>query len=276
MTGKLYIVPTPIGNLEDTTLRAIAILKQVSFIGAEDTRHARIFLQKYEITTPLFSYHKYNEKERIAFFLNKLKNGEEGAIISDAGTPGISDPAAVIIRACIQSEIPLETLPGATAFVPALVNSGLNTERFYFVGFLPAKSSAKKEILKRLKTFPDTLLFYEAPHRLESFLNLLYQEFGNRRVVIAREISKLYETYYRSTLENLTSHFEQIKLKGEFTVVVEGFTVKQLNDEDIYSKLQELMDAGIDKKRVIQIMKEKYDLPKNKIYEMILKVVDRK
>jgi 16S rRNA (cytidine1402-2'-O)-methyltransferase len=271
MTGKLFIVPTPIGNLEDITLRAIRILKQVAFIGAEDTRHSQTFLQKYEIKTPLISYHKFNERERVSLITNKLKNGEDGAIISDAGTPGISDPALLIVKACIEENIPIETLPGATAFVPALINSGMNTERFYFVGFLPRKTTLQRDLLKQLQYIVDTLIFYEAPHRLKSFLLLLFEFYGNRNISIAREISKLHETYYRSKLQQILFDFENIILKGEFVILVEGYKLEKLSDIRIKEIVNNLIIKGLTKKEIIAFMKENYQLPKNEIYQLLLK-----
>jgi 16S rRNA (cytidine1402-2'-O)-methyltransferase len=272
MNGKLYIVPTPIGNLKDTTLRAIEVLKNVSFIGAEDTRHAQKFLQKYDIKTPLYSYHKYNEKERITFFLNKLRNGEEGAIISDAGTPGISDPASIIIQACIKDEIIVETLPGATAFVPALVNSGLSTERFYFVGFLPSKKGQKTEILNQIKTVKDTLIFYEAPHRLESFLQIVYSILGKRFISIAKEISKIHETYYRDSIQNLIENFSNINLKGEFVIVIEGYKAEKLTESEIKNTIIKLTKNGLSKKEIILTLKEQYNIAKNEVYQLIIDI----
>jgi len=239
--GKLYIVPTPIGNLADITLRALDILKEVDSIGAEDTRKSAILLKHYSIQTPMFSYHKFNERNRVEKIIDKLKTGKDVAIISDAGTPGISDPALIIIKAAIENGYEIETLPGASAFLPALISSGLNCERFYFIGFLPDKQKERKIQLEYLATVRDTLIFYEAPHRLLRFLEELFNFLGDREIVLAREISKLYETYTRSRLAELLQHSEDITLKGEFVIIVEGYQQKEISDDELIVLVKEYL-----------------------------------
>ncbi len=271
-TGILYIVPTPIGNLADMTFRAIEVLKNVALIGAEDTRTSAKLLSHYQIKTPMISYHKFNERSRVEKILDKLKNGEDVAIISDAGTPGISDPASIIIKAAIENNIKVETLPGATAFIPALVSSGLGSERFYFAGFLPQKKSEKENLLKELINFKDTLIFYEAPHRLHKFLSNLKEAFGNRKIVIARELSKLYETLYRTTIDEVLENPEMITLKGEFVIIVEGAQEKEYSNAELTEMLKAELGKGKSKKEAIKKVMGKTGVSKNRIYDLALKL----
>ena len=271
-TGILYIVPTPIGNLADMTFRAVEILKNVALIGAEDTRTSAKLLKHYHIETPMTSYHKFNERSRVEKFLDKLKKGEDVAIISDAGTPGISDPASIIIKAAIENNIKVETLPGATAFIPALVSSGFNTERFYFTGFLPEKKSEKDNLLRELVNIKDTLIFYEAPHRLLKFFSSLKETFGNRKIVITRELSKLYETYYRTTIDEVLTNPDMITLKGEFVIVVEGAQEKEYSDTELTEMLKTEIEKDKSKKDAIKKVQELTRESKNKIYSLVLKL----
>ncbi|MFQ5824253.1 MAG: 16S rRNA (cytidine(1402)-2'-O)-methyltransferase [bacterium] len=220
-TGTLYVVSTPIGNLKDITIRAIEVLSQVDLIAAEDTRYTRILLEHYNIKTPTTSYHDFNKEKKIPYLLKRFKNGEKIAVVSDAGTPGISDPAFRLIRECIKNHVSIETIPGATAFVPALILSGLPTDRFTFEGFLPNKKGRRKR-LEGLKNETRTLIFYESPHRLLRTLEDLESFFGNRQAAIIREITKKFEEVHRGTLCNLISKLSQINLKGEFVLVIEG------------------------------------------------------
>lgn len=220
--SKLYIIPTPIGNLEDITLRAIRILKEVDLILAEDTRTSKPLLKHFEITTPLQSHHLYNEHEKVNLIIQELKFGRTIALISDAGTPAISDPGFLLVRECIKNDIDVETLPGATAFVPALVNSGLPCERFSFEGFLPQKKGRQTK-LESLVDEPRTMIFYESPHRLIKTLNSFADYFGEeRKASVSREISKMFEQNRRGTLRELIDYFEQKTIKGEIVIVVQG------------------------------------------------------
>lgn len=220
--SKLYIIPTPIGNLEDITLRAIRILKEVDLILAEDTRTSKPLLKHFEITTPLQSHHLYNEHEKVNLIIQELKFGRTIALISDAGTPAISDPGFLLVRECIKNDIDVETLPGATAFVPALVNSGLPCERFSFEGFLPQKKGRQTK-LESLIDEPRTMIFYESPHRLIKTLNSFADYFGEeRKASVSREISKMFEENRRGTLRELIDYFEPKTIKGEIVIVVQG------------------------------------------------------
>ena len=218
----LYIVPTPIGNLEDITFRAITVLKAVDTILAEDTRTSKKLLNHYEIETPLRSYHSFNEHASVNGIIERLQNGETMALISDAGTPGISDPGFLLTRACMQNDIKMECLPGPTAFVPALVVSGLPCDRFHFEGFLPHKKGRKTR-LEFLAQLPNTFVLYESPFRLLKCLNQLSEHCGSERLAcVCRELTKLHEEIVTDTLENLIKHFSEKKIKGEIVIVVEG------------------------------------------------------
>lgn len=218
----LYIVPTPIGNLKDITLRALEVLQQVDVVLAEDTRTTAKLLNHYQIQKPLTPYHQHNEHKIVQHLVDQLVGGKTMALLTDAGTPGISDPAFLLVRACLQHDVRVETLPGATAFVPALVQSGLPAHRFAFEGFLPPKKG-RHTLLTRLAEEERTLIFYESPMRLVKTLSELIGYFGaERRCSVSRELTKLYEETVRGTLQQVHDHFHQKGVKGEIVVVVEG------------------------------------------------------
>ncbi|MCK0161287.1 16S rRNA (cytidine(1402)-2'-O)-methyltransferase [Allomuricauda sp. F6463D] len=220
--GKLYLVPTPIGNLEDITLRAIKVLKEVDVVLAEDTRTSGKLLKHFEINTPLQSHHMHNEHRQVDSLVQKIKNGVIYALISDAGTPAISDPGFLLTRACIENDIEVECLPGATAFVPALVNSGLPNDRFIFEGFLPIKKGRQTRLLE-LAEETRTMVFYESPHKLIKTLTHFAEYFGeDRPVSVSRELTKLYEETVRGTVAEVLEHFNNKAPKGEFVIVVGG------------------------------------------------------
>ena len=218
--SKLFIVPTPIGNLKDITIRAIDILQMVDIIYAEDTRTSFKLLKHYEISTPMQSFHMHNEHAKIDNIVSILKQGKTAAIISDAGTPGISDPGFSLVRACVEKDIEVECLPGPTALIPALINSGFPCEKFSFEGFLPAKKGRTKR-LKEISTQNKTMIFYESPHRLIKTLKDFFEYFGIKvKVSVSREISKKFEETIRGTLLQAIHHFEKNKPKGEFVIVL--------------------------------------------------------
>lgn len=220
--ARLYIVPTPIGNLEDITLRALRVLKEVDVVLAEDTRTSSVLLRHYDIHTPLRAHHRNNEHKSVDGIVQELESGKEMALISDAGTPGISDPGFMLARACREAGIDVECLPGPTAFVPAMVASGLPCDRFVFEGFLPLKKGRATR-LQQLAADPRTIVIYESPLRLPRTLRQLAEVFGpDRQAAVAREISKLHEENRRDTLQNLAQHYEQNKPKGEIVIVIEG------------------------------------------------------
>lgn len=218
----LYIVPTPVGNMEDMTFRAIRVLKEADLILAEDTRTSAVLLNHFDIKRPLMSHHKFNEHEATASVIEKLKGGATIALISDAGTPAISDPGFFLVRECVKADIEVQTLPGATAFVPALVSSGLPNEKFCFEGFLPQKKGRKTR-LEVLKNETRTSIIYESPNRLLKTLIQFAEEFGNdRQVSVAREISKLHEEHVRGTLKEVVEHFKQHDPRGEIVIILGG------------------------------------------------------
>jgi len=220
--SKLYIIPTPIGNLEDITLRALRLLKEVDLVLAEDTRTSKKLFSHYDVETPLASFHMHNEHKVLAKYIDRIKSGETFALISDAGTPAISDPGFLLVRECVKNKIEVDCLPGATALVPALVNSGLPNEKFVFEGFLPVKKGRQTR-LKLLVDESRTMVFYESPHRVIKTISQFAEYFGEeRKASVSREISKMFEETIRGTISELTEHFENKKPKGEFVIIVEG------------------------------------------------------
>ena len=220
--GKLYLVPTPVGNMEDMTFRAVRILKEVDLILAEDTRTSSKLLHHYEIQNKLLSHHKFNEHQTVDSITEKILAGESIALISDAGTPGISDPGFLLVRSCVEKEIEVECLPGATALIPALVDSGFPCDRFCFEGFLPVKKGRQKK-LQLLIDEDRTMIFYESPYRLVKTLKQFCEIFGdNRKVSVSREISKLFEETFRGSLPEVITHFEEKTVKGEIVIILEG------------------------------------------------------
>ncbi len=218
----LYIIPTPIGNLEDMTLRGIRLLKEVDLILSEDTRTSGKLLKHFEISTPMKSYHMHNEHKVVKGLIEELKSGRNFALITDAGTPAISDPGYLLVKECIESDLKVECLPGATAFVPALVSSGLPANEFVFLGFLPVKKGRQKKLIE-LEGESKTMIFYESPYRLKKTLQDFLNHFGKDRLVsVSRELSKLYEEHIRGTLETLIKHFEEKPPKGEFVIILHG------------------------------------------------------
>lgn len=222
----LYLIPSPIGNLGDITFRAVEIMKSVDVILAEDTRTSSVLLKHYQITKPLSPYHQFNEHKIVAHLVDQMAAGKTMALLTDAGTPGISDPAFLLVRACIQEDVRVECLPGATAFVPALVNSGLPINSFCFEGFLPIKKG-RQTFLKRLAEEPRTMVFYESPMRLVKTLKDLGEYFGNdRQCCVSRELTKKFEENKRGSLQEVHDHFNAKTVKGEIVIIVEGFAGK--------------------------------------------------
>jgi 16S rRNA (cytidine1402-2'-O)-methyltransferase len=218
----LYLVPTPLGNLKDITLRALEVLQQVDVILCEDTRTSSKLLQHYQIKKPVSPYHQHNEHKIVPHIVDQLRAGKTMALITDAGTPGISDPAFLLVRECIRQEVKVECLPGSTAFVPALVNSGLPTNRFVFEGFLPLKKG-RQTLLRQLATEERTMVFYESPMRLVKTLENFIEHFGTERAcAVSRELTKMFEENYRGTLQDVCNHFTNKTVKGEIVIVVAG------------------------------------------------------
>lgn len=267
--GILYICPTPIGNLEDITLRTIKVLKEVDLIAAEDTRRTIKLLNHYDIKKPLISYHEHNKVTKGEVLLEKLKEGKNIALVTDAGMPGISDPGEDIIKLCIEENIEIVALPGPTAFVLALVISGLSTESFVFEGFLPSKGKERKERLNRLKKETRTIILYEAPHRIISLLKDLLENLGNRKISISRELTKIYEETFRGTILEALEKFQRQKPKGEFVLVVEGadnIDEKSFEHISIKEHIRMYMEQGLSKKDSIKKVAKERNIPKQQVY----------
>ncbi len=230
--GKLYLVPTPIGNMGDITQRALEVLQQVDLVACEDTRHSGSLLKRLGLSKRLISYHDFNEARRAEQLLTKIKQGMSVAVITDAGSPGISDPAYRVVQAAIAGNVDIVPLPGATAIIPALSASGLPTDRFFFEGFLPHKSAAREKRLEQLKEFEHTLVFYESPHRVEKTLRDMLEVLGNRQVCLAREISKLYEQFIRGSISDILAEIASKSPKGEIVLIIKGERAKKLSSHD--------------------------------------------
>ncbi len=275
MSGKLYICPTPIGNLEDITYRTLRILKEVDLIAAEDTRHSIKLLNHFEISKPLTSYHEHNKDSKGDYLINKLIDGENIALISDAGMPGISDPGEEIIKQAIQNNIEIEVLPGATAFVTALVGSGMDTHRFVFEGFLDRDKKVRKAQLEELKEESITIIFYESPHRLKDTLKDMLKILGNRNISINRELTKKYQEIIREHIETTIKIFEEKEVRGEFVLIVEGFHGEKSKKEN-YDGLTDreyvlkLIESGMNKKDAIKIVCKDRKLKKDVVYKQVL------
>lgn len=273
--GKLYICPTPIGNLEDITLRVLRVLREVDYIAAEDTRHTLKLLNHYEIQKSLVSYHEHNKLKKETQLISDLLEGKEIALVSDAGMPGISDPGQELIQACLEQEIPLEVLPGATAGILALVASGLDNSRYSFEGFLNRDKKKRRERLEKILQEDRTLVFYEAPHRIIQTLKDCLQILGNRRAVVARELTKKYEAFLRGTLSELIEIFEATPPKGEIVLLIEGISAQALEeiqrqrfeDQSIRAHLLEVMNTGVEKKEAIKRVAKARNISKREVYQ---------
>ena len=277
MSGKLYICPTPIGNLEDITYRTLRVLNEVDLIAAEDTRHSIKLLNHFEISKPLTSYHEHNKDSKGGYLINKLLEGENVALISDAGMPGISDPGEDIIREAIDNNIEVEVLPGATAFVTALVGSGLCTKKFVFEGFLDRDKKVRKKQLEDLKEENRTMIFYESPHRLKDTLKDMIKVLGNRKISINREITKKYQEIIREDINKAIEIFNERDIKGEFVLIVDGFNGEktQKNSYDNLTEREyviELINNGLDKKDAIKTVCKERKLKKDIVYKQVLDI----
>jgi 16S rRNA (cytidine1402-2'-O)-methyltransferase len=256
MPSTLYLVATPIGNLADITYRAIQILKNVDLIACEDTRHTRKLLQHYDINTKLISYHDHNEQDRANELVERLKQGDDIAVVSDAGTPAISDPGFRLVRAAIENGIPVVPVPGPSALISALISAGLPTNEFYFAGFLPARSGARQTRLNELKTIPATLVFYEAPHRLLATLKDALQVLGEREAVVARELTKLHEELRRGRLSDLVAHYSDENPRGEIVLLIDrtvlnaGSTSSQ--SSSVAALIEQLEQDGVDHRAALK------------------------
>ena len=267
----LYVVATPIGNLEDITFRALRVLREVDLIAAEDTRHTRKLLDRYDIHTPLTSYHEHNERTKAAALLRRLKAGESVALVSDAGTPTVSDPGYHLIRGAVEQGVPVTPVPGAAAVTAALSVCGLATDRFVFQGFLPAKSSRRKEILRRLQDDDRTLVFYEAPHRIRGALADMYEVLGDRVAVVGKELTKVHEELLRGTLSELAGGQDQ--QRGEFVVIVTGRDgTSEMNEELLLTEVSRLLKRGHKANDVAKLVAQSHPVAKRDVYKLVLQV----
>ena len=275
MSGKLYICPTPIGNLEDITYRTLKVLNEVDLIAAEDTRHSIKLLNHFDISKPLTSYFEHNKDSKGIYLINKLLEGENIALISDAGMPGISDPGEDLIKLAIENNIDIEVLPGATAFVVALVGSGLNTHKFAFEGFLDRDKKLRRNRLEEVKEEERTMIFYESPHRLKDTLKDMFKILGNREISVNRELTKKYQEILRGDIETVINIFNEKDPKGEFVLIVEGFKGEKTISND-YSTLSEreyveaLLEDGMTKKDAIKVVCKEKKKKKDIVYKQVL------
>lgn len=273
MIGKLYIVATPIGNLEDITLRALRVLKKVDLIAAEDTRQTLKLLNHYEINKPLISYHRHNEETKSEILIEKLRNGENIALVSDAGTPGICDPGEEVIKKAIEDNIEVIPIPGACAMINALIVSGISTKEFEFLGFLPLNKKLRRQKLKEIENSSKTIIIYEAPHKMKTTLGDLKEILKDRKIVLARELTKIHEEFIRKSIDELLSEIDTIK--GEMILIIEGNKIDteecknfdEISLEDHYKLYEE---KGLNKKEIIKQIAKDRNVNKNEIYMYFL------
>lgn len=278
MSGTLYLCATPIGNLEDMTLRCIRVLKEVDLIAAEDTRNSIKLLNHFEIKTPMTSYHEYNKIEKGHRLAERLQSGEDIALITDAGTPGISDPGEELVRMCQEAGITVTALPGAVACITALTISGLATRRFAFEAFLPTDKKERQAILEELKGETRTMILYEAPHRLTRTLKVLYEALGNRRLSVCRELTKKHETVFATTIEDALDYYESQEPKGECVMVIEGKSREEIRAEekaqweemDIEAHMEYYLERGMGKKEAMKQVAKDRGVSKRDIYQELL------
>ena len=278
--GKIYLVPTPIGNLGDITLRALEVLKSVDLIAAEDTRQSLKLLNHFNIKKSLISYHKHNEQGKSEELIDRVRNGENIAVISDAGTPGISDPGSIVLKKCIENGLDVEVLPGATACTTAIIYSGLDTSAFIFRGFLPRENKEKKEFVESLKDRRETIIFYESPYRVIDTLTFLKENFGNRNIAVCRELTKLHEEIYRGSLEEAICYFNDNIPKGEFVLVLQGKSLEEIRNENV-AKWEDMsikdhiiyfINQGMSKKDAIKQVSKDRELPKSEVYKHSIEI----
>lgn len=278
MRGKLYLCATPIGNLEDITFRVLRTLKEADLIAAEDTRNSRKLLNHFEIHTPMTSYHEYNKYEKGRWLIEQMEQGKNIALITDAGTPGISDPGEELVAMCRQEGIEVTSIPGPAACITALTMSGLPTRRFSFEAFLPADKKERKAVLQELKIDTRTIVLYEAPHRLLKTLEELYQELGNRKIAVCRELTKKHETQFQAPLEEACSYYRENPPKGECVLVLEGRPRQELEREE-QQKWEEMsvedhvrlyLAQGMDKKEAMKQAAKDRGVSKRDIYQALL------
>jgi 16S rRNA (cytidine1402-2'-O)-methyltransferase len=280
MPGTLYLVATPIGNLADITHRALQILKDVDLIACEDTRHTHKLLQHYGINTKTVSYHEHNEQQRTAQLVDQLKQGNDIAVVSDAGTPSISDPGFRLVRAAIENDVRVVPVPGPSALISALIAAGLPTDEFFFAGFLPSRSNARRTRLNKLRAVPGTLIFYEAPHRLATTLKDAYEILGEREAAVARELTKLYEEIKRGRLSELSSYFEDNdKARGEIVVLIDRNVLAEPNDKtesSIAALVDRFEQEGMDHRAALKKAARELGLSRAEAYRKLMATKEHK
>jgi 16S rRNA (cytidine1402-2'-O)-methyltransferase len=271
MPGTLYIVATPIGNLEDITLRALRVLREVDAVAAEDTRHTQILLNHYGIQTPLTSYHEHNERTKAEDLVKRLLQGADIALVSDAGTPAISDPGFRLVLQAVRAGIRIIPIPGASALTAVLSASGLPTDKIVFEGFLPAKKTQRRERLQRVRDERRTLIFYEAPHRVLETLDDVHALLGDREAVLAREVSKIHEEFLRGRVSELIRMLRRREIRGEITLVISGSAGEaNVTEDQLKADIRELHMKGMRVKEIAEILGEKFGFPKKEIYRLAL------
>ncbi|WEG12746.1 16S rRNA (cytidine(1402)-2'-O)-methyltransferase [Pullulanibacillus sp. KACC 23026] len=273
--GCLYLIPTPIGNLEDLTFRALRLLKEVHVVAAEDTRQTRKLFNHFEIATPLVSYHEHNKRTSGEKLIERMKSGEKVGLVTDAGTPGISDPGQDLVQLCVEESVPVIPLPGACAATTALIASGLSTDHFLFYGFLPRQKKDRQKALEELQNQPYTLIFYEAPHRLKETISAMASTFGSRPVALARELTKRYESFVRGAFADLHDWLRTHEVKGECCIIVEGNQAPIVEEEQPFWEEMSALDhikfyikKGMDKKDAIKMTAADRGLPKREVYNL--------
>ena len=266
--GKLYLVATPIGNLDDMTFRAIQTLKEVDWIAAEDTRNTGLLLKHFDISTKQISFHEHNAKEKIPDLIGFLKSGQSIAQVSDAGLPSISDPGHDLVKAAIEEEIAVVTVPGASAGISALIASGLAPQPHIFYGFLPRKSGQQKQFFQAKKAYPETQIFYESPHRVSDTLENMLEVYADRSVVLVRELTKIYEEYQRGKISELLESIAETPLKGECLLIVEGASqdVEEKDEEELLLEIQSRIQQGMKKNQAIKEVAKLYQWNKSQLY----------
>lgn len=278
MAGQLFICATPIGNLEDITLRVLRILKEVDLIAAEDTRNTIKLLNHFEIKTPMTSYHEHNKVEKARYLTEQMSDGVTVALVTDAGTPAISDPGEELVRQCYEAGIPVTSLPGPAACVTALTISGLSTRRFCFEAFLPSDKKERKEILKELENETRTIILYEAPHRLVRTMKELYEMLGNRKISLCKELTKTFEQVFRMTFEEAISRFETEEPKGEQVLVIEGKSRRKLKEEEeqiwgqfsLEEHMEYYLSQGMEKKEAMRAVARDRGISRREVYQGLL------
>ena len=278
MAGTLYLCATPIGNLQDMTPRVLDTLKSVDLIAAEDTRNSLKLMTHFEISTPMTSYHEYNKVEKAYTLIEKLAAGQNIALITDAGTPAISDPGEVLVKMCHEAGIPVTSLPGPAALITALTLSGLSTRRFCFEGFLPAEKKERKVILEELKEESRTIILYEAPHHLKATLKELYDAVGERKITLCRELTKKFETIFPTTLEKAMQYYEENEPRGEYVLVMEGKSLEQKKQEQqqsfsempIEEHMKKYEEQGVDRKEAMKLVAKERGISKRDVYQYLL------